>query len=210
MKNKILFTALALICLICSISITAAAQVTKIGTGHDPAIYGSKVTWADLSGVIHLYDLSTKKDTKISSSAASHPDIYDNKMVWFDKGSGVSRITIYDIPSGSKTFITKDVDDRSFPQIYGTRIVWSANDSVYMRDMSTSRQKKIGSGSDPEIYDTKVVYYTYTEADDIAIRMYDINTKKAITVNSYGDPNIPHIWGTKVIWADLYLSLIHI
>ncbi len=204
MRNKILFTALALMCLICSISITAAVQVTKIGSGHDPAIYGSKVTWADLSGVIHLYNLSTNKDIKISSSAASHPDIYDNKIVWFDKGSGVSRITIYDIPSGSKTFITKDVVDRSFPQIYGTRIVWSANDSVYMRDMSTSTQKKIGSGSDPDIYDTKVVYYSYTGADDIAIRMYDINTKKAITVNSYGDPNIPHIWGTKVIWADLY------
>ena len=204
MKSKIIFTALTLVCLIVSISMASAAQATKIGTGHDPAIYGSKVAWSDDAGSIHVYDLIAKKDTKLSSSAASHPDIYGNKLVWFDKGSGVPRVTIYDIPSGSKTFITKDVDDFSFPQIYGTRIVWSANDGVYLRDMSTSKQSRIGSGSDPDIYDTKVVYYSYTETGDITIRMYDINKKKTITVNSYGDPNTPHIWGTKVIWADAY------
>jgi hypothetical protein len=199
-KSKTLFIALALMCLIGSISMATASQITKIGDGHYPAIYASKVTWADLSGVIHLYDLSTKTDTKLSSSAASHPDISGNKMVWFDKDSGVPRITIYDIPSGSETFITTDVDDRSFPQIYGTRIVWSANGSVYLRDMSTSTQTKIGSGDDPDIYDTKVVYQSNTETEsDKAIRMYDIIKKKTETVNSYGDPEIPYIWGTQVI-----------
>jgi beta propeller repeat protein len=38
----------------------------------------------------------------------------------------------------------------------------------------------------------------------MAIRMYDINTKEKITVTSSGDPNIPRIWGTKVIWSDVY------
>jgi beta propeller repeat protein len=205
MKNKVLFFVLTLTCLFGLISVASSTQIIKIGDGRDPVISGSKVTWADLSGVIHLYDVSTKKDTKISSSAASHPDIYGNKMVWFDKGSGVPRITIYDIPSGAKTFVTKDVDDRSYPHIYGTRIVWSANGNVYLRDISTSIQTKIGSGDSPDIYDTKVVYYTYTEVDDnIAIRMYDVSTKKTVTVNSYGDPNTPHIWGTKVIWSDTY------
>ena len=106
MKNKAILAVLTLICLIGLISVASAAQVTKIGDGRDPAIYSSKVAWADLSGVIHLYDLSTKKDIKLSSSAASHPDIYGNKMVWFDTGTGVPRIIIYDIPSKSKTFVT--------------------------------------------------------------------------------------------------------
>lgn len=75
MKSKVILTLLALICLIGSISMTSAAQITKIGDGRDPAVYGTKVAWADLSGVIHLYDLSTKNDFKLSSSAASHPDI---------------------------------------------------------------------------------------------------------------------------------------
>jgi beta propeller repeat protein len=34
--------------------------------------------------------------------------------------------------------------------------------------------------------------------------MYDIDTKEKVTVASYGDPNIPHIWDTKVIWSDVY------
>jgi len=49
MKSKIIFTALALMCLICSISVASAAQVTKIGTGHNPAIYGNKVTWGSVA-----------------------------------------------------------------------------------------------------------------------------------------------------------------
>jgi len=58
-----------------------ATQVTRIGNGSDPAIYGSKVVWTD-SGVIHVYDLTSKTDTTVSSSAASHPAIYGDKLVW--------------------------------------------------------------------------------------------------------------------------------
>jgi len=43
---------LALMCLIGSISMASAAQATKIGTGHDPAIYGSKIAWSDNAGSI--------------------------------------------------------------------------------------------------------------------------------------------------------------
>ncbi|HWR24907.1 MAG TPA: PKD domain-containing protein [Methanosarcina sp.] len=205
MKIKTLFIALALVCLIGSISVATAAKVTKIGNGHDPSIYDSKVTWNDPSGVIHLYDLAAKKDTILNSSKASHPDIYSNKIVWLDNSSGKPRIAIYDIPSRSKIFITKNVDDRSYPQIYGKRIVWSANESVYLRDLSTSMQTKIGSGEVPDVYDAKVVYKSDTETEyDHAVRLYDINTKKKITISSSGIPETPHIWGTKIIWADSY------
>ncbi|MCM1566408.1 MAG: hypothetical protein NC238_10795, partial [Dehalobacter sp.] len=71
---------------------------------------------------------------------------------------------------------------------------------------STSTQEKIGNGSNPDIFDTKVVYYSYSEDPeaDITIRMYDIDTGERKTVASYGDPNIPRIWGTSVIWSDVY------
>jgi beta propeller repeat protein len=211
MKSKILFIALTVVCLIGSISMVTAVQVTKIGDGYDPAIYGSNITWADQSGVIHLYDLSTEKDTKINSSKASHPAIYGNKLVWYDESSGIPKLTVYDIPSGSKTFITTNVDNRSFPHIYGTRFVWSANESVYMRDMSTSTQTKIGNGNGPDIYDTKVVYTSDVEPSDYrSVRMYDIDTKKTITVCSEGDPYAPHIYGNNIIWSDFYNRLGHI
>lgn len=188
------------------ISVAAsAAQVTKIGTGYDPAVYGNEVVWTN-GVVIHLYDLTNRTDTTFSSSGASSLDIYDNKIVWHDESSGTPRLAVYDIPTATKSYIIQDVDQYSKPAIYGNRIVWSANESVYLRDISTSTQTKIGNGSNPEIYDTKVVYYSYSEDPevDITIRMYDINTNERITVNSYGDPNIPHIWDTKVIWSDVY------
>jgi beta propeller repeat protein len=184
---------------------TSAAQVTTIGTGYDPAVYGNNVVWTN-GVVIHLYDLNTRTDTKVSSSGASSPDIYENKIVWRDESSGTPRLVVYDIPTATKSYITQNVDQYSKPAIYCNNIVWSANDSVYLMDISTSTQTKIGDGSNPDIYDTKVVYYSYSEDPevDMAIRMYDINTKKKITVASYGDPNIPRIWGTKVIWSDVY------
>lgn len=212
MKNKgklcsiaLASTFLVLVFLILISVAASAAQVTKIGTGYEPAVYGNNVVWTN-GVVIHLYDLTNKTDTTFSSSDASSPDIYDNTLVWHDESSGMPRLAVYDISTATKSYITQNVDQYSKPAIYGNRIVWSANDSVYLRDISTSTQTKIGNGSNPDIYGTKVVYYSYSEDPemDITIRMYDIDTKEKITVNSYGDPNIPRIWDTKVIWSDVY------
>lgn len=208
-KGKLCSIALAstalVIALMILVSAASSAQVTQIVSGSDPAIYGSKVVWTD-EGVIRVYDLTAKTDTTIDSSAASNPAIYGSKLVWRDESSGTPRLTVYDTSTAAKSYITQDVDQYSKPAIYGNRIVWSANDSVYLRDVSTSTQEKIGDGRDPDIYDTKIVYYSYTEEPekDMTIRMYDINTKEKITVTSSGDPNLPHIWGTKVIWSDVY------
>ncbi len=186
-----------------------AAQVTRIGNGSDPAIYGSKVVWTD-SGVIHVYDLTAKTDTTVNSSAASHPAIYGNKLVWHDESSGVPRLTVYDIPSGARSYITKDIDNRSIPAIYGNRIVWSANYNesnynynVYMRDISTSTQTKIAEGNSPDIYDTKIAY-GYEDSDGRTIAVYDINTNETINLHSSSQVFSPYIYGNKVIWPDFY------
>lgn len=186
----------------------SAAQITKIGTGYDPAVYGDKVVWTNGGVVIHLYDLTNRTGIRFSSSGgASSPDIYENKIVWHDESIGTPRIAVYDISTATKSYITQEVDQYSRPAVYDNRIVWSANDSVYLRDISNSTQEKIGNGTNPDIYDTKVVYYSYSEDPeaDITIRMYDIDTGgERKTVVSYGDPNIPRIWDTRVIWSDVY------
>jgi len=190
-------------------SVASAAQVTKIGNGSDPAIYGNKVVWTS-GGGIHLYDLTSKTDTTVSSSAASHPAIYGNKLVWHDKSSGVPRLTVYDIPSGARSYITQDVGNYSFPAIYGNRIVWSANYNrssysynVYMRDISTSTQAWIAQGENPEIYETKITY-GYDDEDGRKIAVYDVNTKETINVHSSSQIFSPHIYGNKVIWSNFY------
>jgi beta propeller repeat protein len=209
MRNKILFIAVALVCLIGSISITSA-QVTKIGTGQNPAIYSSKVTWSDTAGSIHIYDLTAKKNTKISSSNATYPAIYGNKLVWHDESSGTPRLTVFDIPSGARSYITKNVDSTSIPKIYGNRIVWSANYNpsnydynVYMRDISTSTQTQIAVGNSPDIYGTRVTYVSAGE-DFPQVNVYDVLTKITVKASSGGDCYRPHIYGNNVIWSDFY------
>ena len=191
-----------------------AAQVTRIGNGSDPAIYGGKVVWTD-SGVIHVYDLASKTDTTVSSSAASHPAIYGDKLVWHDESSGVPRLTVYDIPSGARSYITEDVDSSSIPAIYGNRIVWSANYNesnydynVYMRDISTSTQTKIAVGNSPDIYDNKITYgYEDLDGEGRAIAVYNISTNETIKVGSSSQIFGPHIYGNKVIWSNFYTRL---
>ena len=195
-------------------TVASAAQVTKIGNGTDPAIHGNKVVWTD-NGVIHVYDLTARTDTAVDSSAASHPAIYGNKIVWHDNSSGTPRLAVYDISTAAKTYIIQNVDQYSKPAIYGRRIVWSAdynesthNHSIYMRDISNSTQTWIaeGEGYSLDIYGTKIVY----SAEGRSMRdifLYDITTKKTITVSPYsGSIQIPHMYGNKVIWIDNYIG----
>ncbi len=209
-KGKLYSTALALSLLVFVFLILAsaasAAQVTKVGNGSDPAVYGNKVVWAD-SGVIHVYDLTARTDTIVDSSAASNPDIYRNILVWHDNSSGTPRLAVYDISTAAKTYITKDVDSWSKPAIYGNRIVWSANGGVYMRDISTSTQTRVTDGTDPDIYDTKIAY-SYDGIDAEGIYVYDILTNETILAR-HRDGNLyrPHIYGNKVIWSDFYTRM---
>ncbi len=213
MKNKgnLYSTTLALallffVFLILTSAAVSAAQVTKIGNGSDPAVYGNKVVWVD-SGIIHVYDLATKTDTRVDSSAASNPNIYGNKLVWYDGSSGTPRLAVYDISTAAKTYITKDVDSWSKPAIYGSRIVWSANGGIYMRDISTSTQTRVTDGTDPDIYDTRIAY-SYDGIDAEGIYVYDIITNETILAR-HRDGNLyrPHIYGNKVIWSDFYTRM---
>lgn len=209
MRGKIVFIAVAMMCLIGSVSL-AAAQITKIGTGQNPVIYNNKVSWSDTAGCIHVYDLTAKKDTKISSSKASYPAIYSNKLVWHDESSGKQRLTVYDISSGSKSYITHNVDSTSIPKIYGNRIVWSANYnesnydySIYMRDISASKQTKIADGNNPDIHGNRIVY-VHSDEDYPQVYLYDVATNNNTLVSNGGDLYNPHIYGNKVIWSDFY------
>lgn len=206
MERKFLSISLALIFLILASTVASAMQYTKIGSGSEPAVDGSKVVWTK-GGIIHVYDLTTKKDTKISSSAASHPAISGNKLVWLDKSKGVPKLTVYDTKTNARSYITKNIDAESIPAIYGSKIVWSAIGNVYVRDISTSTQTKIAAGNNPDIYGNKISYDSDSAGDTPQIYVYDTTTKKAIDVSQYGDNIASHIYGNKVIWSDFYTRL---
>lgn len=206
MKRKLFSITLVLIFLILISTVASAEQFTKIGSGSEPAIDDGKVTWTN-NGVIHVYDLTTKKETAVNSSAASHPAISGDKLVWHDESSEIPRLTVYDISTASKTYIIQNVDKSSIPAIYGSRIVWSANSYIYMYDISTSTQTKIAGGNNPDIYANMISYDSYSTEDTPQIYVYDITTKKAIDVSQYGDNMFSHTYGDKVVWSDFYNRL---
>lgn len=206
MKSRSLPVCSVLIFLILSSTVVSAVRYTKIGSGSDPVLDSNKVVWTNC-GVIHVYDLSTKKGSTISSFAASHPAISGNKLVWHDESTVTPKFTVYDFKNKVRSYITKDVDSKSIPSIYGKKIVWSANSNVYIRDISTRTQTKIATGSNPDIYGNKVSYDSDSAGDRPQIYVYDIITKKIIDVSQYGDNVASHIFGNKVIWSDFYTRL---
>lgn len=206
MKNRLFSVSLVFILLILVSTVASAGQYVKIGNGSEPAIDADKVAWVD-GDIIRVYNLTTKEETAVRSSAASHPAISGDKLVWHDESTGEQGLIVYDISTGARSYITKDVDSSSTPAIYGNRIVWSANSSVYMRDMSTSTQTKIATGDNPDIYGNRVTYESYSADDTPQVYLYDIATKEAVDVSQYGDNMFSHIYGDKIIWSDFYNRL---
>lgn len=206
MKNRLFSVSLVLMLLILVSTVASAGQYVKIGSGSEPAIDTDQIVWVD-NGTIRVYDLTIKEETAVRSSAASHPAISGDKLVWHDESTGEPGLTVYDISTGARYYITKDVDSSSIPAIYGNRIVWSANSSVYMHDISTSTQTKIATGDNPDIYDNRVTYDSYSADDTPQVYVYDIVTKEAVDVSQYGDNMFPHIYGGKIVWSDFYNRL---
>lgn len=206
MKGGLISISLVFIFLVLVSTVASAAQYTKIGNGTEPAIDGSKITWTD-NGIIHIYDLTLKKDVQLSSSSAFHPAISGNKLVWYDESTKMPRFTVYDLKTRARSHISKNVDNTSIPAIYGNRVVWSANTTVYMWETFSRTQTQIAIGDNPDIYRNKIVYDSYTEDDTPQIFIYDIGTKKSIDISEYGDNMFAHIYGNKVIWSDFYNRL---
>lgn len=206
MNGRLLSISSVLMFLILASTAASAAQCTKIGSGSEPAIDANNVVW--VSGrVVHVFDLTSKKDATINSSAASHPAISGNILVWHEESAGVPRLAAYDLETRAKSYITKNVDCDSVPALSGSRIVWSANSCVYLHDISTSTQTGIAAGNNPDIYGSKISYEYASAKNSPQIYVYDITTKKSIDISRYGDNMFSHIYGDKVIWSDFYTRL---
>jgi hypothetical protein len=123
MKNKIIFTALALMCLIGSTSVASASQETKLNIQMpalltSPSIYGNYVSWSDNAvNSCHLYALTTGKESDISSDETlCTASIYGNSAV-FDQGFP-RYIELYNILTGKSAKLIYGSDDVVNPIIY--------------------------------------------------------------------------------------------
>ncbi|RPJ64694.1 MAG: cell surface protein, partial [Alphaproteobacteria bacterium] len=214
------------------LSTSTETQITTNESNQGgPAIYGDRIVWLDgrNSGSVpddgfggfdvYMYDLSTKKETRITKSTiAANPDlgvtvdIYDNKIVWGPDMDG-SNISVYDLSTGRQENVSSAL------QLYniafsGNRIVGTNNREgregvVNMYDLSTATETKITADfsayGGPDISGNRIVWPDFRNSDqpgELDLYMYDLSTstEARITTSKSVAWSAPSIYGDRIVW----------
>jgi beta propeller repeat protein len=186
---------------------------------YGPVIYGNRILWTDSpididTYDVHMYDLSTSKETQITNSgSARSPTIYGNRVVYDDSRNGNSDIYMYNLSTKKETQITTNESDEYSTDFYGNKIVWFSdlgnNDdltisNLYVYDLSTKKETQIstsGGSYNPKIYGNKIVWVNWRNGT-ANIYMYNLSTKKKIQITTSGTADNPAIYGNKIVWVD--------
>ena len=172
------------------ISTNIQTQIPINESASNPAIYDNKIVWVGhrLNDIaidennnsisrsdIYMYDLSTKKETRVSTSGrASNPAIYGDRIVWPDSRNldfltETGDIYMYNLSTEEESRISysEQSSSASPPAIYGDRIVWcDSHNNIYMYDLSTQKETQIttsGSAMSPDIYGDIIVDVDFRE-----------------------------------------------
>ena len=174
-----------------NISTQMKTQITTNGSANNPSIYENKIVWVVwedswCNGTIIdknnnsisrdsicIYDLSTKKETRISTGGRTYnPVIYGDRIIWHDshnsdftKGTGEVYMYNFSTEKESRISYSEQSSLGSSPAIYGDRIVWqdcrNGKEDIYMYNLSTQKETQIttsGNAYDPDIYGDRIVY----------------------------------------------------
>jgi beta propeller repeat protein len=213
---------------------TETQITTNESNQYGPAIYGDQIVWLDErnSGSVpddgfggfdvYMYDLSTKKEIRITKSTIpDNPDlgvtvdIYDNKIVW-GPDMGGSNISVYDLSTGREENVSSAVQLYYFA-FSGNRIVGTSdrdgrNGVINMYDLSTSTATPItADGSvygSPDISGNRIVWPDFRNSDNPAsgvdLYIYDLSTstETQITTSASAAWSTPSIYGDRIVWCD--------
>ncbi|WP_292372030.1 PGF-pre-PGF domain-containing protein [Methanosarcina sp. UBA411] len=156
---------------------------TNESNQQNPAIYEDFVVWDDWRNGnldIYMYDLSTHKETQITTNESDQflPNIYNDRIVWQDYSN--ENLNMYNISSCKKIQIT--VSPRHYShKIYGDKIIWSDFHSIYLYDLSVSKEFQINidesrsEKSTPAIYGDRIVWQDWRD-ENYDIYMCTINS----------------------------------
>lgn len=194
MKNKMIFAAFALMCLIGSMSVASASRETRLNiypnfeTGL-PVISGNTITFLETMGnSIQMYDLLSGKQKQLSTDLPDSglASISGNNIVW----SQNHQIMLYNTTTRKTTSLLNNGFD---PDIYRNTVVYGNSSGLYTYDLSTKKINSLGlSGESPQIYGNYIVYKNI-----YSIYIYNILTKKQSLVGEGGNPDI---YNDIVVW----------
>ena len=157
--------------------------------------------------------------TRTNGLAHEAPRIYDDQIVWGDRGlgsSGIGVIYLYNITSGNETEITDNTTYAKHPGIYGNFIAYtdcgvhpspfSPVCTIYLYDIASAARTRISTGARlldfPAIYGNRVVWQDKRTGN---FQIYINGTSPGLEtpVNSTsGNQFFPAIYGDSVVWQD--------
>jgi beta propeller repeat protein len=214
------------------LSTSTKKQIThNVSDQYGSAIYEDRIVWLDKrnSGSapddgfggfdVYMYNLSTKKETRITKSTipinpdkGSSVNIYNNQIVCYMGPSGIS---VYDLSTRQENVI-------SDLQLYnlafsGNRIVgtnnWEGREGVvYMYDLPTATATQITADvsayGGPDISGNRIVWPDLRNSDqpgELDLYMYDLSTstESRITTSKSVAWSVPSIYGNRIVWPDL-------
>lgn len=207
-KEKLYSTALASIALVLFLIFNSSTASASAIQSNSPIINETQIT--------------------TNGSDQQRPEIYRDRIVWFDLRNEKWDIYMYNLSTSRETQIPINGTMPYRPLIYGDRIVWGDSiftntDSneysyplsvIYMYDLSTSRQTQISASEaamSPAIYGDRIVWmnsrnsgeWDYSDPANWDIYMYDLSDSKETQL--FPDESmkiIPVIYEDKIIWMD--------
>jgi beta propeller repeat protein len=168
---------------------------------------------------IYMYDLSTKKETKVSANNSNHysPAIYGSKIVWMKwYAKSVDDFVdggfyIKDLSTKKQSLIMTFSDSVNNLAIYGNNIVFEVFEvswpDINLYNVSTKKLIQISNSPlgtfTPAIYGDKVVWSEENNDVKANIYMYDLSSsKKTQITTTSGSAYNPDIYGNRVVWQD--------
>lgn len=141
------------------------------------------------------------------------PAVSDGKVAWTDynPSTGLSHISVYDIPTGTYTILTVDTaSNQNLADISGTTVVYTdsrnGNLDIYAFDLATGFETPIVTDPKnqlaPAIRGTRIAWEDDRGAKP-NIWAWDGAVASAVSPNSSFPQSHPAVSGNTVVWADL-------
>ncbi len=105
-------------------------------------------------------------------------------------------LEMYDTKTGNGSYISQNLDENSAPKVYGNIIAWSENNAILMADISKATISQIGTGSNPDVYGTKIAYVSGNGMGPGTVYVYDVSTNNSVQC---GSGSSAKIYGNKVL-----------
>jgi|GEM_PF-1009108 hypothetical protein len=181
-------------------TISAAGAASGQNVGLYPATYNGKMIWSDVAGDIYIGNVGGSDTVRIDCVKASHPDIGDRYATWLEE-DGTPKIAVCDLETMEVSYVlSRDVTASSRPLISGGKIVWSANNYVFVSDIASGSVESFAYGNRPAVCGNRIVYGYYGGTSTVAV--YDIETHTTFAVLKGYELKNPRISGDWVVATD--------